>query len=103
MLPLEQKRASLWALCAEGSLLFVLAILLARTRKHHNKRKAGQMKEAAVEDSLMLGKVECDSSAIFEANEDCNPAEADFSHLRVELEGDWPGRGDTASTIRNQR
>lgn len=80
-------------------LLVALAILLARARKHHIKRTEGRSMAAPLGDSVMPAKVESDSRAIFEANEDCNPAEADFSHMRVELEGDWPGREVTASTI----
>jgi hypothetical protein len=80
-------------------LLVVLAILLARARKHHIERTEDRGKAVPLGDSLMPGKVESDSRAIFEANEDCNPAEADFSHMRVELEGDWPGCEVAATTI----
>ena len=48
-------------------------------------------KTVKVRDGRIPGNSESDSSAIFEANDECSPAEADFSHVRAELEGHWQG------------
>ena len=82
--------------------LVVFGFLLARARRHHVEEKRKLLHAAEMGGQLGRNKFESDGSAIFEADEECKPAEADPSCIRAELEGNWRGY-EVATSMRSPR